>query len=72
MSNIPDRIGGQNVIRVLTNAVGSPTRIVDLLDVVSENLEDGYTLVYNAELEKFVFQRDLLYVSIDAGEYGVD
>lgn len=72
MSNIPDRIGGQNVIRVLTNAVGSPTRIVDLTDVVSENLEDGYTLVYNAELEKFVFQRDLLYVSIDAGEYGVD
>ena len=33
MPSIPDRIGGQNVIRVLSNTISSGTRLVDLSDV---------------------------------------
>ena len=35
MPNINDRIGSQNVIRVLSNASAPPTRLVNLTDVDS-------------------------------------
>ena len=42
MPSIPDRIGGQNVIRVLSNSISPSTRLVDLSDVDTSTLADGY------------------------------
>ncbi|NBU81780.1 MAG: hypothetical protein EBS55_09055 [Flavobacteriaceae bacterium] len=49
-----DRIGSQNVIRVLSNAVAPPARIVDLTDVDTTLLENGSVLVYDASTQTFV------------------
>ena len=54
MPNINDRIGSQNVIRVLSNASAPPTRIVNLTDVEStRKTEDGMILVWDLSAEKF-------------------
>ncbi len=54
MPNINDRIGSQNVIRVLSNASAPPTRIVNLTDVESSRkTEDGMILVWDLSTEKF-------------------
>ena len=54
MPTINDRIGSQNVIRVLSNASAPPTRIVNLTDVDSTRKnEDGMLLVWNLSDEKF-------------------
>ena len=54
MPNINDRIGSQNVIRVLSNASAPPTRIVNLTDVESSRkTEDGMLLVWDVSTEKF-------------------
>ena len=54
MPNINDRIGSQNVIRVLSNASAPPTRIVNLTDVESTRKnEDGMILVWDVSTEKF-------------------
>jgi len=54
MPNINDRIGSQNVIRVLSNASAPPTRIVNLTDVEStRKSEDGMLLVWDLSAEKF-------------------
>ncbi len=52
---IPDRIGGQGVIKVLSNISGSAvSRLLDLSDVTSESLADGYFLEYKASISKFI------------------
>lgn len=54
MPNINDRIGSQNVIRVLSNASAPPTRLVNLSDVDSaRKTEDGMILVWDLSTEKF-------------------
>ena len=55
MPNINDRIGSQNVIRVLSNASAPPTRLVNLSDVnSSRKTENGMVLVWNSSSESFV------------------
>ena len=54
MPNINDRIGSQNVIRVLSNASAPPTRIVNLNDIdTALKTKDGVLLVWNLSDEKF-------------------
>ena len=54
MPNINDRIGSQNVIRVLSNASAPPTRIVNLNDIdITLKTKDGVLLVWNLSDEKF-------------------
>jgi cytoskeletal protein CcmA (bactofilin family) len=54
MPNINDRIGSQNVIRVLSNASAPPSRLVNLTDVNSSlKAKDGLLLVWNASDEVF-------------------
>jgi len=54
MPNINDRIGSQNVIRVLSNASAPPTRIVNLTDVdATLKTRDGMILVWNLSDETF-------------------
>ena len=54
MPNISDRIGNQNVIRVLSNIGSSATRLVDLSDVDVSSLADGFVLEYKAQTSKFI------------------
>ena len=54
MPNINDRIGSQNVIRVLSNASAPPTRLVNLTDVDSTIRDDGVILVWNSTTEQFI------------------
>ena len=55
MTTINDRIGSQNVIRVLSNASAPPTRLANLSDVNStRKTEDGLVLVWDLVGEKFV------------------
>tara|TARA_B100002019_G_scaffold229195_1_gene202576 strand:- start:2674 stop:3636 length:963 start_codon:yes stop_codon:yes gene_type:complete len=55
MATINDRIGSQNVIRVLSNASSPPTRLVNLSDVDSNRkAEDGLLLVWDITSEKFI------------------
>lgn len=55
MPSIPDRIGGQGVIKVLSNISGSSvSKIVDLSDVDVSSLADGFFLEYNANTSKFI------------------
>jgi cytoskeletal protein CcmA (bactofilin family) len=54
MPNINDRIGSQNVIRVLSNASAPPTRLVNLSDVDSTlKTRDGMILVWDLGTETF-------------------
>jgi len=54
MTNLNDRIGSQNVIRVLSNASAPPSRLVNLTDVNSSlKAKDGLILVWNALDEVF-------------------
>ena len=54
MPNINDRIGSQNVIRVLSNASAPPTRLVNLSDVDSTRKTiDGMMLIWDASSEIF-------------------
>ena len=54
MPNINDRIGSQNVIRVLSNASAPPTRLVNLSDVNSTlKIRDGMILVWDLDTETF-------------------
>ena len=54
MPSINDRIGSQNVIRVLSNASAPPTRIVNLTDVdATLKTRDGMLLVWNLSDETF-------------------
>ena len=54
MPNINDRIGSQNVIRVLSNASAPPTRLVNLSDVDSTlKTRDGMILVWDLATESF-------------------
>ena len=55
MPSINDRIGSQNVIRVLSNASAAPTRLVNLNDVVSaRKSEDGLILVWDSLSQNFI------------------
>jgi len=55
MPNINDRIGSQNVIRVLSNASAPPTRLVNLTDVNSTlKTKDGVILVWDVSTETFI------------------
>ena len=55
MPSINDRIGSQNVIRVLSNASAPPTKLVNMNDVdTARKSEDGLVLVWDASTEKFV------------------
>mgnify|MGYP003352224021 CR=1 FL=1 len=49
-----DRIGSQNVIRVLSNSVAPPAKIVNLTDVDTTLLENGSVLVYDSTTQTFV------------------
>ena len=60
MPTINDRIGSQNVIRVLSNASAPPTRIVNLTDVnTARSNEDGMLLVWDLSQEAF-YMSDVL------------
>jgi hypothetical protein len=55
MPNINDRIGSQNVIRVLSNAAAPPTKLITLSDVDSTfKTLDGMILVWDLPTEKFI------------------
>jgi len=55
MSNIiNDRIGSQNVIRVLSNASAPPTKLINLTDVDSTITDDGVLLVWDLPTETFI------------------
>jgi len=55
MPSINDRIGSQNVIRVLSNASAPPTRLVNLTDVNSTlKDQDGMILVWDLPTETFI------------------
>jgi len=55
MTTINDRIGSQNVIRVLSNASAPPTRLANLGDVdATRTSENGLVLVWNTTAQKFV------------------
>jgi len=54
MPSINDRIGSQNVIRVLSNASAPPTRLLNLSDVNSTlKTRDGMILVWDVSTEAF-------------------
>ena len=54
MPSINDRIGSQNVIRVLSNASAPPTRLLNLTDVNSTlKTRDGMILVWDLATETF-------------------
>jgi hypothetical protein len=54
MPSINDRIGSQNVIRVLSNASAPPTSLLDLNDVETTlKTRDGMILVWDLTTEKF-------------------
>ena len=59
MPSINDRIGSQNVIRVLSNASAPPSRLINLTDVDSSSQEDGNLLIWDAGTSKFVMGRNL-------------
>jgi hypothetical protein len=64
MPNINDRIGSQNVIRVLSNASAPPTRLLNLTDVNSTlKTRDGMILVWDLATESF-FMTDTIDSSI--------
>ena len=55
MPSINDRIGSQNVIRVLSNASAPPTRLVNLSDIDSaRKSEDGLVLVWDSLAQQFI------------------
>jgi len=55
MPSINDRIGSQNVIRVLSNASAPPTTLIDLVDVDSTlKTRDGMILVWDLPTETFI------------------
>ena len=55
MPSINDRIGSQNVIRVLSNASAPPTKLVNMNDVVTtRKSEDGLILVWDSASERFI------------------
>ena len=55
MTTINDRIGSQNVIRVLSNASAPPTRLANLGDVdATRTSENGLVLVWSTTAQKFV------------------
>ena len=63
MPTINDRIGSQNIIRVLANASAPPTRINNLIDVVStkkdETTADGYLLIWDRTTQKYNLGNDI-------------
>jgi len=59
MPSINDRIGSQNVIRVLSNASAPPTKLIDLTDVNSTLRDDGLILVWDASSETFVMTNNI-------------
>ncbi len=55
MTTINDRIGSQNVIRVLSNASAPPSRLANLGDVdATREAETGLVLVWEKTAQKFV------------------
>jgi len=55
MPDIRARVGGQNVIRVLSNATSAPTKLATLNDVVSTYIDqDGMILVWDLPTQKFI------------------
>lgn len=55
MPNINDRIGSQNVIRVLSNASAPPTKLINLTDVDSTLKDiDGLILVWDVPSDSFI------------------
>ena len=55
MPNVDDRIGSQNVVRVLSNAAAPPTKLVNLSDVNSSLKSlDGMILVWDLPTESFI------------------
>ena len=59
MPSINDRIGSQNVIRVLSNASAPPSRLLNLTDVDSSSQVDGNLLIWDATDNKFFMGRTL-------------
>ena len=59
MPSINDRIGSQNVIRVLSNASAPPSRLLNLTDVDSSSQTDGNLLIWDATDNKFFMSRSL-------------
>ena len=59
MPSINDRIGSQNVIRVLSNASAPPSRLLNLTDVDSSSQTDGNLLIWDATDNKFFMSRTL-------------
>lgn len=60
MPSINDRIGSQNVIRVLSNASAPPTKLIDLTDVDSTlKVTDGLLLIWDVQTETFVMNNTI-------------
>jgi len=55
MPSIPDRLGTQNIVRVLSNASSPPTKLINLSDVNSVNKsDDGLILVWDQPSQFFI------------------
>jgi hypothetical protein len=55
MATIKARVGGQNVVRVLSNASSPPTKLVDLSDIDQTlKTEDGMILVWDLPSQTFI------------------
>lgn len=65
MTNINDRIGSQNVIRVLTNSPTPNSKLINLTDVNSTlKTEESAVLIWDLSTQTFIMT-DV----IDGGEY---
>tara|TARA_R110000868_G_scaffold110291_1_gene299012 strand:- start:114 stop:311 length:198 start_codon:yes stop_codon:yes gene_type:complete len=65
MTNINDRIGSQNVIRVLSNVGVSQLKIIEAIDLdTTLKTTDGVILVWDVNNQEFVMTD-----AIDGGEY---
>ena len=63
MPTINDRIGSQNIIRVLANASAPPTRVNNLVDVNSTRKDEtgatGYLLIWDRVTQKYNLGNDI-------------
>ncbi len=63
MPTINDRIGSQNVIRVLSNASAPPSRVNNLLDINAGRKDDadstGLLLIWDKTSEKYILGNDI-------------
>ena len=66
MPTINDRIGSQNVIRVLSNASAAPSRVNNLLDVNAARKDDadatGLLLIWDTTSAQYILGLSLIHI----------